>query len=579
MKDKSAKILLDVPVDDGVLGFDNYKDALINIIKSSDPHFTVGIFGGWGTGKTTLMKMMRKGLDDDGEVTVWFNPWRYEKEEHLIIPLLQTIELELKKRKIAKSQTIEKLGKTVLALASGFSGQIPMVGAGISVKDAIDTYRELFESKNLSSIYFDLTQQLSSIVEELKEKNKERIVIFIDDLDRCLTDKALQVLESIKGFLDMDGYVFVLGLSRDIIEKCVDRKHGKESGISGDQYVRKMIQVPFTLPDLREEETRGYVEKLKEELKGSKVQKHIEDYIDIIVGGMEANPREIKRFINNFILANCISQNETDADKLLAMLILQFRWESFYRDLTKYKKPFLEQTAVILKSREMLKKEDVRKTAKESWNYFDLIEAHLKNEQLRNFLEGAGKVLFEIDDLDPYIHFSKSVVIEEGEEKIERRKQELTDLLRAGRIEAFNRLRSYPHIDLNHVDLTNANLRGVNLSRADLSGSILVGVDLTGANLTRAVLRRTVLLHVHLHAADLTGADVRGANLTGTNLFGAVLKDLLADHTTVFKHTIIEDVQNLPTQISAQLHIEEVDGFTEATSKFLLEKSKSEGKT
>ena len=63
MEDKSAKILLDVPVDDGVLGFDNYRDALIDIIKSSDPHFTIGIFGGWGTGKTTLMKMMKKELD------------------------------------------------------------------------------------------------------------------------------------------------------------------------------------------------------------------------------------------------------------------------------------------------------------------------------------------------------------------------------------------------------------------------------------------------------------------------------------------------------------------------------------
>ncbi|KPL00748.1 MAG: hypothetical protein AMJ90_07740, partial [candidate division Zixibacteria bacterium SM23_73_2] len=114
-KAKPAKILLDVPVDDGVLGFDNYRDALINIIRGSEPRFTIGIFGGWGTGKTTLMRMMKRKLDDEGEVTVWFNPWEYEKEEHQIIPLLQTISLELKNKNLLKSQTLDKIGKTILS--------------------------------------------------------------------------------------------------------------------------------------------------------------------------------------------------------------------------------------------------------------------------------------------------------------------------------------------------------------------------------------------------------------------------------------------------------------------------------
>lgn len=599
MEDRSAKILLDVPVEDGVLGFDNYRDALNSIIGSSDPHFTIGIFGGWGTGKTTLMKMMKKQLDDEAEVTVWFNPWQYEKEEHLIIPLLQTVELELKDQKVAKSETIEKLGKTVLVLLSGLSAELPVVGVGISPKDAIDTYQKLFESKNLSSIYFKLHQQLSEIINELKEKQKERIVIFIDDLDRCLPDKALQVLESIKGFLDMDGYVFVLGLSREIIEKCVDAKYGKGSGISGSQYLRKMIQVPFTLPDLRKQEIADYVEKLKQEIKGSEVEKHVSDYFDIIMEGMEPNPREIKRFINNFILANRISQKETDPDKLLALLIIQFRWEGFYRDLARYKEEFLQQTGVIVKSKEALQNEESRKTAKESWEFFDMIEGHLKDEQLKTFLEGAGSVLFEIQDLDPYIHFSKSVALEKEETEGKRSKGELIHLLSHMRIEEFNTVRPYPNVDLRRVHLASATLSGANLSGADLRGAYLRGADLgkailrdanlSGANMREAFLGWVDFSGADLTSSDLSGADLGGSNISYVNLIAANLTkadltktqvdNIVVDDDTTFDETTIPSVNAFTNRVRAKIRIERKHGILKATSKRLWEERKSQGKT
>jgi len=572
MENKSAKILLDVPVDDGVLGFDNYRDALINIIKGSDPHFTIGIFGGWGTGKTTLMRMMKKGLDETDEITVWFNPWQYEKETHLLIPLLQTINLELETnyREIVGEDTLKKITSLLKKVGKSVKPELTIGIAKVELNS-----EKLFEEEkeDLTSLYFELNQELKNVINKIKKKGKNKIVAFIDDLDRCLPDKALQVLESIKGFLDIDGYVFVLGLSRDIIEKCVDNKYGKESGITGNQYIRKMIQLPFALPDLRETETKEYVDRLKEELKGSEVQKYIEDYIDIIVGGMEANPREIKRFINNFVLANRISQKETEPDRLLAILIIQFRWETFYRDLAKYKKAFLEQVGVIVQSAEVLKNEESRKTAKKAWNFFDLIEGHLKDEQLRNFLEGAGKILFEIQDLDPYIHFSKSVVLEK-EVKREWSKRELIELLKAGKIDEFNRVRSFPHIDLSFNDLSGLNLSRIDLSGADLKGTRfreanLSVADLSGANLTYASLRGVILSEANLRAAYLSGADMWGANLRNIGI----------DENTVFAMTIVQDVKNLSSKIRELLYIQRAHGFERATSKWLLERRKSEGKT
>jgi predicted KAP-like P-loop ATPase len=83
-----SKILLDNPSARPGLKFEDYSSALRDIIKLSNPQFTIGIFGGWGSGKTTLMHAIENKLNEDSNeiISVWFNAWRYEKEEHLIIP-------------------------------------------------------------------------------------------------------------------------------------------------------------------------------------------------------------------------------------------------------------------------------------------------------------------------------------------------------------------------------------------------------------------------------------------------------------------------------------------------------------
>jgi KAP family P-loop domain len=91
------RILLDEPVERPALGFDQYAQAFTEIIRGSEPRFAVGIFavgifGDRGSGKTTLMHAIRRRLDaDETVVTLWFNAWRYEREAHLIVPLLDTL--------------------------------------------------------------------------------------------------------------------------------------------------------------------------------------------------------------------------------------------------------------------------------------------------------------------------------------------------------------------------------------------------------------------------------------------------------------------------------------------------------
>src|SRR3954463_2792873 len=85
------RILLDTPSDRPALGFADIAAALAEIVMESAPQFAVGVFGGWGSGKTTLMQAIEDRLDNDRIVPVRFSAWRYEKEEHLIVPLLDTV--------------------------------------------------------------------------------------------------------------------------------------------------------------------------------------------------------------------------------------------------------------------------------------------------------------------------------------------------------------------------------------------------------------------------------------------------------------------------------------------------------
>jgi len=86
-----------------LLEFRHTAEVLARAALHTDSPITIGVFGTWGSGKTSLMRLMheivdREGLGDNAAVAVWFNAWQYEREEHLIIPLIATIARDIKKK-------------------------------------------------------------------------------------------------------------------------------------------------------------------------------------------------------------------------------------------------------------------------------------------------------------------------------------------------------------------------------------------------------------------------------------------------------------------------------------------------
>src|SRR4051794_10891446 len=86
------RILLDVPLEQNLaLGFNDLADAFQSVIETSPAQFAIGLFGGGGSGKTTLMRGIAQRLSHANCAVVWFSAWRYEKEPHLIVPLLDVV--------------------------------------------------------------------------------------------------------------------------------------------------------------------------------------------------------------------------------------------------------------------------------------------------------------------------------------------------------------------------------------------------------------------------------------------------------------------------------------------------------
>ena len=285
----------------------------------------VGVFGEWGSGKSSLLHAVKQDFDAQPDeaapvVTVFFNAWRYEKEPHLIVPLLKTIQAEIKraiptsgqenlpttgqedtrnthlslferfKEKLSKgSQLFGNAAKAFAQVAheATITFKQPGIPVEVSLKTSPKAAVELFRSSQdkkdekkdnsapdpshyakldeYDTLYLEFERQLRELTEGEPALN---LLFFIDDLDRCLPEKALEMLEAIKLFFDVPRCVFVLAVDDEVVERGVQHRyrdylfeankaaanthiHADASHrlpITGAEYLEKIIHLPLRLP-------------------------------------------------------------------------------------------------------------------------------------------------------------------------------------------------------------------------------------------------------------------------------------------------------------------------------------------
>ncbi|MFN0186359.1 MAG: P-loop NTPase fold protein [Aquabacterium sp.] len=314
---------------------------------ASEPALVVGVFGEWGSGKSRLMSELQRRVAADlaaaqtlefpiaYTVPVPFNAWRYEREEHLIVPLLKAAQLEIRRAFDAGRSGQERLFQALerrldlladLVIAAGgvVDAAVTLPG-GIAVKPGtILSFFEKFTSRRkareeerkseidrLRSLQYDFLRLLRAVTgrdgalfkkefQRLRSRARDaalwldpadaaqaaewaraesfqlNIVFLIDDLDRCLPDKAVEVLEAIKLFLEVPGCAFVLALDDEVVERGIAHRYrdyliGPASAasatggrmpaapITGAEYLEKIVQLPVRLTRPQKAQVREYL--------------------------------------------------------------------------------------------------------------------------------------------------------------------------------------------------------------------------------------------------------------------------------------------------------------------------------
>ena len=329
------RLLLDVPEDHAIFGFDEYASALTSAIFGTDPHFTIGIFGKWGSGKTTLLKKIQHLLESsysEKVLTVFFDAWRYQREEHMLLPILDTLFEHSKQKETHWLEFSSKLKRLTASMATAMTLKLPFLE--FDIKSAI---KQLQAAEQVRSDYFGWLSELQKALDDVRRDDPDRrIVMLIDDLDRCLPPKVVEVLESIKVTLDVSGFIFVLALDELVVEQAIQSYYGQNYSVPSKDYVKKLVQVEFRLPPLRTQDVMNYVQVLQQQRIGhidGQASQTLAQVVPIVVGD---NPRDVKRFVNAVLLGTAVMRNigvTVPVSQQIAFMAMEFRWPGIVRAL------------------------------------------------------------------------------------------------------------------------------------------------------------------------------------------------------------------------------------------------------
>jgi predicted KAP-like P-loop ATPase len=336
------RLLDDNPSIEDTLGFRPTANAIVETITNASRRpLTIGIFGGWGSGKTSLMQMVEGRVKEKGIKTVWFNAWKYSGKEVVWNALIQTILLAMKNDPDVHSRSERgSFKQRVLAVSQELAKYAAKVGTrfipgGIVKESDVDDLWKALSSNVEDGGLFEFMNRFESEFQRLVDEYVDGsfIVIFIDDLDRCLPENAIEVMEALKLYLDKANCVFVIGVEPSIIETAIRIRYAASPNLSASKYLEKIVQVPIAVPRVR---TQSGLE-LVASVVGDSILSGRQELSRLIQVGMDRNPRRIKRFANALSVAlSAVPEPSLEDQLILAkVLVVQMRFPEFFRELTR----------------------------------------------------------------------------------------------------------------------------------------------------------------------------------------------------------------------------------------------------
>jgi predicted KAP-like P-loop ATPase len=302
------------------LNRNEFAKQLIDPIIKSNGKLTIGIYGPWGSGKSSFFTMMNDHIPKE-QLKMNFIPWYFgENTDGIILEFLEHFAEQINKSNYYDTG----LEKELAAYANIFKSiQLRPTGAIIGIGDLFKGF--LPEESDIKAV--------KKVIDNMLIKSDRKIVVFIDDLDRLDREEIITVFKLIRLVCDFPNVVYVLALDEEIVSLALGQVYWEQvteeqAMLKGREYLEKFIQIPIYLPKVDEVKFKKFlIDGLEEILQEHNIKTGFIENIDSIYPVIDITKfrtiRNIKRYLNLVQIFVPILKEEVFVDDLLYLLAIK----------------------------------------------------------------------------------------------------------------------------------------------------------------------------------------------------------------------------------------------------------------
>ena len=346
-----SHFLHDLPATEDVFGREHFAKNLAHslVLSIGSPGLVVGIEGEWGSGKSTLIGLIKKNIEisEEGKKTIVidFNPWMVSTTGALVEALIGQIAASIGKKVTRGQKGINASQKLInyVSLLKSLKYIPGLSSVGCAAEDAAKAGQETLNDIKKLLPGLDLTQKKKEVIEALNEF-KHSIIVIVDDLDRLPAEEIRSTMQAIKAVADFPQITYLLAYDPTIIARAL--ADNEKSGLS---YLEKIVQVAYPLPPLSQRQLKrfaaGKIYKLLQR-SGITLRKYEEDRYEeaiVLMTKLSRHPRDVIRITNRLYLSLPATHNEVNAADVIVFEALSQRFPEICRAILKHSADFTGQ--------------------------------------------------------------------------------------------------------------------------------------------------------------------------------------------------------------------------------------------
>jgi predicted KAP-like P-loop ATPase len=305
----------------------------------------LGLYGPWGSGKTSIINMTIEFIEsvqnDNKPIIINFNPWNYSEQNQLTGQFFKELARVLHAKN--KGKGLENAAKLLDIYAAAISPLVyipnPQTPLAIIQRKACqslaDLLRHFANKKSLQDMKCDLN--------EILRRQKQKIVVIIDDIDRLNSTEIRQIFQLIKSLADFKNTIYLLAFDREVVVRALEKV---QEG-NGNEYLEKVVQVPFAIPAISVIEVHRFLfASIDSIIKDIPTENFDNKYwVNIYHSGIRIffkTIRDVIRFINIFKFKHFLLKDDTNVIDLIAITAIQVFLPELHSKIRENKNMFVE---------------------------------------------------------------------------------------------------------------------------------------------------------------------------------------------------------------------------------------------